>query len=87
MTLTLSDIEGAVLFRHGKVRDVYEAGPDRLVLVASDRLSAFDVVLPTPIPDKGKVLDQPDEYRGLAPDVARDVAKTWREKLAGVLPE
>jgi phosphoribosylaminoimidazole-succinocarboxamide synthase len=37
---------------------VYEAGPDRLVMVASDRLSAFDVVLPTPIPDKGRVLTQ-----------------------------
>jgi phosphoribosylaminoimidazole-succinocarboxamide synthase len=40
----------------GKVRDLYEAGPDRLLLVASDRISAFDVVLPTPIPDKGRVL-------------------------------
>lgn len=53
-----SAIPGATLFRHGKVREVYEAGPDRLVLVASDRLSAFDVVLPTPIPDKGRVLTQ-----------------------------
>ncbi len=58
MTLTLSEIPDATLFRHGKVREVYEAGPDRLVLVASDRLSAFDVVLPTPIPDKGRVLTQ-----------------------------
>ena len=58
MTLTTSAIPGAVLFRHGKVREVYEAGPDRLVMVASDRLSAFDVVLPTPIPDKGRVLTQ-----------------------------
>lgn len=41
--------------RHGKVRDVYDLG-DRLVIVASDRLSAFDWVLPTPIPDKGHVL-------------------------------
>ena len=40
----------------GKVRDIYEAGPDALLLVASDRVSAFDVVLPTPIPDKGRVL-------------------------------
>ena len=56
-----SAISGATLFRHGKVREVYEAGPDQpaqLVLVASDRLSAFDVVLPTPIPDKGRVLTQ-----------------------------
>ncbi len=42
--------------RAGKVRDLYELGPDRLLLVASDRLSAFDVVLPTGIPDKGRVL-------------------------------
>jgi phosphoribosylaminoimidazole-succinocarboxamide synthase len=58
MTLVQSEIENAILFRHGKVREVYEAGPDRLVMVASDRLSAFDVVLPTPIPDKGRVLTQ-----------------------------
>src|SRR5690242_66087 len=41
----------------GKVRDIYELG-DRLLIVATDRLSAFDVVLPTPIPDKGRVLTQ-----------------------------
>jgi phosphoribosylaminoimidazole-succinocarboxamide synthase len=40
----------------GKVRDVYDAGDDRLLLVATDRISAFDVVLPDPIPDKGRVL-------------------------------
>ena len=53
-----SRVQGAPLFRRGKVRDVYEAGADKLVIVASDRLSAFDVVLPTPIPDKGRVLTQ-----------------------------
>jgi phosphoribosylaminoimidazole-succinocarboxamide synthase len=42
--------------RSGKVRDIYDLPDRRLVLVASDRISAFDVVLPTPIPDKGKVL-------------------------------
>jgi phosphoribosylaminoimidazole-succinocarboxamide synthase len=42
--------------RSGKVRDLFAIGPDRLLLLASDRLSAFDVVLPTPIPDKGRVL-------------------------------
>jgi len=45
------------LISRGKVRDLYDAG-ERLLLVASDRLSAFDVVLPTPIPDKGAVLTQ-----------------------------
>ncbi|MBI3649284.1 MAG: phosphoribosylaminoimidazolesuccinocarboxamide synthase [Actinobacteria bacterium] len=44
------------LHARGKVRDIYEAGEDALLLVASDRISAFDVVLPTPIPDKGRVL-------------------------------
>ena len=57
-TLMQSEVPGATLFRRGKVRDVYEAGGDRLVIVASDRLSAFDVVLPTPIPDKGRVLTE-----------------------------
>jgi phosphoribosylaminoimidazole-succinocarboxamide synthase len=42
--------------RSGKVRDIYALDDDRLLLVASDRISAFDVVLPTPIPDKGRVL-------------------------------
>jgi phosphoribosylaminoimidazole-succinocarboxamide synthase len=46
------------LLRRGKVRDVYELDADRLLLVASDRVSAFDVVLPTEIPDKGVVLTQ-----------------------------
>ncbi len=51
-------IPGATLFRRGKVREIFEAGPGLLLIVASDRLSAFDVVLPTPIPDKGRVLTQ-----------------------------
>lgn len=42
--------------RSGKVRDLYAVGDDRLLLVASDRLSAFDVILPTPIADKGRIL-------------------------------
>src|SRR6186713_3032765 len=42
--------------RSGKVRDLYAIGDDRLLLVASDRISAFDVILPTEIPDKGRVL-------------------------------
>jgi phosphoribosylaminoimidazole-succinocarboxamide synthase len=54
----LGDIEipGLRPWRRGKVRSVYEAGPRHLVIVASDRLSAYDSVLPTPIPDKGVVL-------------------------------
>ncbi|WP_448641383.1 phosphoribosylaminoimidazolesuccinocarboxamide synthase [Geodermatophilus sp. URMC 63] len=46
------------LVARGKVREVYDAGADRLLLVASDRISAYDHVLPTPIPDKGRVLTQ-----------------------------
>jgi phosphoribosylaminoimidazole-succinocarboxamide synthase len=50
-----SSVAGSFV-RSGKVRDLYAIGEDRLLLVASDRLSAFDVVLPTEIPDKGRVL-------------------------------
>ena len=50
-----SSIEGVPLAFRGKVRDVYDLG-EELLIVTSDRLSAFDVVLPTPIPDKGNVL-------------------------------
>ncbi len=58
MTVTETKIPGAKLFRKGKVREVYEAGDGLFVMVASDRLSAFDAVLPTPIPQKGRVLTQ-----------------------------
>ncbi len=46
------------LLNRGKVRDIYEVGKDKLLIVTTDRLSAFDVVLPAPIPDKGRVLNQ-----------------------------
>ena len=52
-----TNLEGARLRNRGKVRDLYDVG-DELLIVATDRLSAFDVVLPTPIPDKGRVLTQ-----------------------------
>ncbi len=52
-----TNLAGVKLRGRGKVRDIYDLG-ERLLIVASDRLSAFDVVLPTPIPDKGKVLTQ-----------------------------
>ncbi len=51
------DLEGFALYRRGKVRDVYEVG-ENLLLIATDRISAFDVVMPTPIPMKGTVLTQ-----------------------------
>jgi phosphoribosylaminoimidazole-succinocarboxamide synthase len=59
------------LIARGKVREIYDAGPDRLLLVASDRISAYDHVLPTPIPDKGRVLTQ--------------LSVWWFEQLSDVL--
>jgi len=50
------------LLGRGKVRDVYEFAPNEMLIVTSDRLSAFDVVLPTPIPEKGVVLTQISNY-------------------------
>ena len=52
-----TSLEGIERFSKGKVRDVYRLG-SQLLIVATDRLSAFDVVLPTGIPDKGRVLTQ-----------------------------
>jgi phosphoribosylaminoimidazole-succinocarboxamide synthase len=52
-----TEIPGIALRSRGKVRDVYDLG-DALLIVATDRLSAFDYVLPNPIPDKGRVLNQ-----------------------------
>jgi len=73
MTTVISqtDFPGLKLRGRGKVRDIYELG-DKLLIVATDRLSAFDVVLPTPIPDKGKVLTQ--------------ISLFWFETLAHIVP-
>ena len=51
-----SHVPGLPLIHRGKVRDLYAVGDDHLLMVTTDRLSAFDVVLPTPIPDKGRIL-------------------------------
>src|SRR5688572_28815506 len=51
-----SSLRSLSLLHRGKVRDNYAIGSDRMLIVASDRLSAFDVVLPDPIPGKGRVL-------------------------------
>jgi phosphoribosylaminoimidazole-succinocarboxamide synthase len=56
VTLTESTIPGLTLLHRGKVRETYAVGEDRLLLVATDRLSAFDVVFEQPIPDKGRLL-------------------------------
>jgi phosphoribosylaminoimidazole-succinocarboxamide synthase len=57
-TLLQTSIPGLPLLARGKVRDVYAVGDDRLLMVATDRISAFDCVLGSPIPDKGRVLTQ-----------------------------
>ena len=67
-----SSIKSLPLLGRGKVRDIYAVGDDKLLIVTSDRLSAFDVVLPNPIPAKGKVLTQ--------------MANFWFDKLADILP-
>ncbi len=54
--MSQATLEGHRLLASGKVREIYDAGDDRLLLVASDRISTYDVVHPTPIPDKGAVL-------------------------------
>jgi phosphoribosylaminoimidazole-succinocarboxamide synthase len=56
MTLLQSDIISLPFLHRGKVRDIYAAGDDKLLVIQTDRLSAFDVVLPDPIPGKGEVL-------------------------------
>ncbi len=69
--ISQTDFSGLTLRGRGKVRDIYDLG-DKLLIVATDRLSAFDVVLPTPIPDKGKVLTQISLY--------------WFETLQNIVP-
>ena len=56
MTVSYTEIPGLQSIGSGKVRDLYAVGDDRLLLVTSDRISAYDVVLPDPIPGKGAVL-------------------------------
>src|SRR5882672_1732840 len=53
-----ANIRSLPFLGRGKVRDMYAVGDDRLLIVTTDRLSAFDVVLPDPIPDKGRVLNE-----------------------------
>lgn len=60
---------------HGKVRDVYSVNPDLLVMIATDRISAFDVVLPEGIPYKGQVLNQIAEY---FLDATADIVPNWK---------
>jgi phosphoribosylaminoimidazole-succinocarboxamide synthase len=72
MDLYQSSLKSLPLLARGKVRDIYAVGEDKMLLVASDRLSAYDVVMPTPIPEKGRVLTE--------------VANFWFAKLAHIVP-
>ena len=71
-TLFESNLKSLKFLHRGKVRDLYAVGEDRLLVVQSDRLSAFDVILPTPIPGKGRVLTALSFF--------------WFDKLAHVIP-
>ena len=70
-TLLQSDLPGLNLLHRGKVRDVFDLGDGHLLMVATDRLSAFDVVLPDPIPGKGEMLCQ--------------ISNFWFEKTAHII--
>ena len=61
-TVFRTSLRGLEKIHEGKVRDIYAAGPDALLIVTTDRLSAFDVVLPDPIPGKGRVLQHISEF-------------------------
>ena len=67
-----SEARGLPLLRRGKVRDVYQPSAEHLLIVACDRISAFDSVLPTPITDKGRILTQ--------------ISNFWFEKTAHIIP-
>ncbi len=62
ITSTNFQLPGQTAVYHGKVRDVYTIGQDHLVIIATDRISAFDVILPRAIPYKGQVLNQTAAY-------------------------
>lgn len=72
-----SNLTSVPLLHRGKVRDIYQAGDDHLIIVTSDRLSAFDVVLPNPIPGKGAVLTSLslfwfDRFKDIVPNQLTD---------------
>jgi len=89
-----SSIQSLPLVARGKVRDIYAVGEDKLLLVTSDRLSAYDVILPTPIPHKGEILISlanfwfaklkhivPNQLTGIDPETV--VAANEREQVRG----
>jgi phosphoribosylaminoimidazole-succinocarboxamide synthase len=71
-TLFESSLKSLPFLHRGKVRDLYAVGDDKLLVIQTDRLSAFDVILPTPVPGKGRVLTALSHF--------------WFEKLGHVIP-
>ena len=67
-----TSIKSLPLLGRGKVRDIYALGDDKLLIVTTDRLSAYDVILPTPVPEKGRVLTE--------------LANFWFRKLGSIIP-
>jgi phosphoribosylaminoimidazole-succinocarboxamide synthase len=67
-----SSLKSLPLINQGKVRDIYDIDADKMLIITTDRLSAFDVILPTPIPHKGAVLTQ--------------IANFWFERLSHIIP-
>jgi phosphoribosylaminoimidazole-succinocarboxamide synthase len=91
-----TDIKELNLLSRGKVRDIYEVDDDKLLLVTTDRISAYDVIMPTPIDDKGKILNQitlfwMDMFKDIVPnhliaskvDDYPEVLHKYREQLEG----
>lgn len=74
MTTTLfeTNIASLPLIHRGKVRDIYAVEEDKLLIIQTDRISAFDVILPVPVPDKGKILTK--------------ISHFWFDKLACIMP-
>lgn len=71
-SLHTSQISNLKRLHTGKVRDIYEIDDEHMLIITTDRISAFDVVMPTPIPDKGKILNQ--------------VTRFWLNKLQHIIP-
>ena len=74
MTTPPLSFPGQTAFYSGKVRDVYSIGEDWLIMIASDRISAFDVILPRPIPFKGQVLNQ---IAAFMLEATQDICPNW----------
>ncbi|MCW8934883.1 MAG: phosphoribosylaminoimidazolesuccinocarboxamide synthase [Gammaproteobacteria bacterium] len=72
MSLHTSHISNLNLRHKGKVRDIYDIDDDHMLIITSDRISAFDVIMPTPIPDKGTILN--------------DITRFWLDKLEYIIP-